>query len=335
MASGEEIVNIPAHLLIMLSILLISLNAFASENIKVLIVDEIYPRIPGKDEKIQKIGSLQGALFVMGTQYTGNIDVWKGDGGLYIINELPLEEYIKDVVAAEIPLDWDMEALKAQAVVSRTYALYQKRMNGNPFYHVASSVLHQVYRGKNPDVRIAYAVSATKDEILSFNGKPIEALYHSTCGGMTENPEDVFGKKYPYLKAVESVCDLSPYSKWERRIPLNEIEDALNISGIKDIAVKSRTSTNRVRQISIRTSSGVTAINATDLRKALGWSRLPSTNFSITGDNETLVFEGTGYGHGVGLCQWGALEMAREGKSYRDILSFFYPGTVIQLYENR
>lgn len=318
----------------MLSILLVSLNAFASENIKVLIVDEIYPAIPGKNETIQKIGSLQGELFVMGTQYTGNIDVWKGEGGLYIVNELPLEEYIKDVVAAEIPLDWDMEALKTQAVVSRTYALYQKRMNGNSLYHIASSVLHQAYKGKKPDVRIAYAVSATKDEILTFDGKPIEALYHSTCGGMTENPEDVFGREYPYLKAVESSCDLSPYSKWERKIPLDEIEKALNISGIKDISVKSRTSTNRVRQLSVKTSPLVTTINATDLRKALGWSRLPSTNFTISGDHETIVFEGTGYGHGVGLCQWSALKMAREGKGYREILSFFYPGTKIELYEN-
>ena len=102
-------------------------NAFASENIKVLIINEFYPKVPAKNEKIEKLGSMKGDLLVTGTQYTGNIEVWKGDGGLYIINELPLEDYIKDVVVAEVGPDWDMEALKAQAVISRTYALYQEK----------------------------------------------------------------------------------------------------------------------------------------------------------------------------------------------------------------
>jgi len=317
-----------------LTILIIAWNAYASESIKVLIVNEVYPKIPAKNEKIEKLGSMRGDLLVAGIRYTGNLDVWKGESGLYIINELPMEEYIKDVVAAEVGPDWDMDALKAQAVVSRTYAVYQKGMNGNSLYHIASSVLHQVYKGKSPDVRIAYAVSETRGEILTFNGIPIEAFYHSTCGGKTENPGDVFGKSYPYLKSVESSCDLSPYSVWERNIALEEIGKALNIQGIKDVSIKSFTPTKRVKQLNIKTSSGVTAVNTTDFRKALGWSRLPSTNFTMSRKEDSILFEGSGYGHGVGLCQWGTLEMAREGKNYREILSFFYPGTIIQLYES-
>ena len=318
----------------MLFILGIAWNAFAVENIKVLIVNEVYPRIPAKNEKAERVGSIRGDLLLMGTGYTGSIGIWKGDGGLYIINELPLEEYIKDVVAAEVGSDWDMEALKAQAVISRTYALYQKRINGDSFYHIASSVLHQAYKGKNPDARIAYAVSETSGQILIFDGSPIEALYHSTCGGRTENPEEVFGKSYPYLKSTESSCDLSPYSSWERKIQLEEIERALNIQNIKEIRVKSFTSTKRVKQLNIKNRSGITTINATDFRKALGWSRLPSTNFTLSHHGDLILFEGKGYGHGVGLCQWGALKMARDGKNYREILSFFYPGAVIQSYEN-
>jgi stage II sporulation protein D len=310
-------------------------SASTENTIKVLIVNEVYPNLPSKNERIEKLGSMQGELLVMGTRYAGNIDVWKGENGLYIINELPLEEYIRDVVAAEIVPDWDMEALKAQAVVSRTYALYQKTMNGNSLYHLASSVLHQVYKGKNPDMRIAYAVSATTDEVLTFDGKLIEAFYHSTCGGKTENPEEVFSKGHPYLRSVESSCDLSPYSVWERSIRLDEIAKAVAIAGIQDISIKTYTSTNRVRQLSIKTDSGDTTMNATDFRKALGWSRLPSTNFTFTRIDNAIIFQGSGYGHGVGLCQWGMLKMAREGKNYREILSFFYPGTAIQLYENR
>jgi stage II sporulation protein D len=308
-------------------------HCHATENIKVLIINEIFPKIPEKEENIQKLGSVKGDLLVMGTHYTGTIDVWKGDNSLYIINELPLEDYVKDVVAVEIRPDWEMEALKAQAVISRTYALFQKRKNGNSIYHIASSVIDQVYKGNTPDIRVSNAVEETKGEILTFNNSLIEAFYHSTCGGMTEDPEDVFGKSYPYLKSVESPCDLSPYSKWEKNIDIRDIEEALNLSDIQELSITSYTATQRVKQIEIRTNSGHTTINATDLRKALGWKSLPSTNFSISRVEDSIVFKGKGYGHGVGLCQWGALQMAREGKNYKEILAFYYPGTVIQLYE--
>jgi len=318
----------------LLTVFSIACDAFASENIRVLILNEVYTSIPSKNERMEKIGTLNGDMLVMGTGYGGTIDIWKGNGGRYLVNELPLEEYVKDVVAAEVSPDWDMEALKVQAVISRTYALYQKRMNGNSLYHLASSVLHQVYKGKNPDTRIAYAVSQTSGEVLTFNNVPIEAFYHSTCGGTTENAEEVFGKSYPYLKAVESSCDLSPYSSWERKITVEELESALKIQGIREVRIKSFTSTKRVKQLSIRTPAKTIAVNAADLRKALGWSRLPSTKFKISRHGESILFEGQGYGHGVGLCQWGALKMAQDGKNYREILSFFYPGAAIQSYEN-
>ncbi len=319
--------------LITLAVILMLSHAYAAENIKVLIINEIFPKIPEKDEKIQKLGSVRGDLLVMGTHYTGNIDVWKGDNSIYIINELPIEDYVKDVVAAEVRPDWEMEALKAQAVISRTYALYQKSMNGSSIYHIASSVIDQVYKGNNRDARVEYAVEETKGEILTFDNRPIEAFFHSTCGGKTENPEEVFGKSYPYLKSVESPCDLSPYSEWERNIQLTEIEKALNLPGINELSTKSYTSTGRVKEIEIITDSGHTTINSTDLRKLLGWKNLPSTNFRISRVGDSLIFKGKGYGHGVGLCQWGALQMARDGKNYKEILSFYYPGTVIQLYE--
>ena len=308
--------------------------ACAAETVKVLILNETYPKLPAKNEHLEKIGAMEGDLLVMGTKYTGNITVWKSEEGLYVVNEIPIEEYIKDVVAVEVSPDWDKEALKAQAVVTRTYAVYQKMTNGNGIYDIASSVIHQVYKGNNPDARVSAAVEETKNEVLTFDGKPIASFYHSTCGGKTENPEEVFGKSYPFLHSVETGCTLSPYALWERSIPAAEIEKALNIKEIKKIMTKSFTSTNRVKQLDIVHSSGITTVNATDLRKALGWSRLPSTNFAISGDGDPFVFEGKGYGHGVGLCQWSTLQMAREGSKYRDILSFFYPGTSIQYYEN-
>jgi stage II sporulation protein D len=318
---------------ITLALIFMFSHTCAAENIKVLILNEIFPKIPEKNERIQKLGSVRGDLLVMGMHYTGIIDVWKGDNGLYIINELPMEDYVMDVVAVEVRPDWEMEALKAQAVISRTYALYQKKKNGNSIYHIASSVIDQVYKGNNRNIRVTHAVEETKGEVLTFVNRPIEAFYHSTCGGKTEKPEEVFGKSYPYLKSVESPCDLSPYNEWERNIQLSEIEEALNVPGIKELSIKSHTSTERVKEVEITTNSGHTTISAVDLRKALGWKNLPSTNFRLSRVGDSFVFKGKGYGHGVGLCQWGALQMARDGKNYKEILSFFYPGTVIQLYE--
>jgi len=316
-------------------VLLLSAVTAESASIKVLILDDVFQAIPKKDETLERIGKLQGDLLVSGSHYVGDIEVWKGKEGMYLINELPVEDYIKSVVSAEIGTNWDMEALKAQAVISRTYALYQKNMNNNPNFDLTSSVLHQVYKGGNVDARIAYAVINTGGEVLTYNGKLIEALYHSTCGGQTEDVEEVFGKKYPYLKPVSTPCDLSPYSVWERKIPAAEIEKGLNLSGIKEISIKSLTATQRVKTLEISHRNGSLTVKATDLRKLLGWSRLPSTNFEIRRENDTYIFEGKGYGHGVGLCQWSALQMAREGKSYREILDFFYPGTVLRIHEDR
>jgi len=334
--SGKEIdVTIFYRTLSIVLFFCIALSEYVSaDTIRVLIVNEAYPSIPAKNERIVRLGSMKGDLLVMGAHYSGNINVWRGRNGLYIVNELPLEEYIKDVVAVEVNKDWDMEALKAQAVVSRTYALYQKTTNGNRLYHIASSVIDQLYKGNNHDIRIAYAVEATSGEVLTFNNSLIEAFYHSTCGGMTESPEEVFGISYPYLKPVESDCALSPYAVWERTIPRDEIEESLNVSAVESITIQSFTSSGRARELEILTNNGITILNATDFRKALGWKRIPSTSFRISRHNDSFVFEGKGYGHGVGLCQWCALKMSREGKNYKEILSHFYPGTTIRLYED-
>jgi stage II sporulation protein D len=322
--------------LIAIAIFLLSLTVAEAGTIKVLILDDIFQKVPDKDETLEKMGKLRGDLLVNGTHYVGNIDVLRGKNSLYLINELSFEEYIKNVVSAEVGTNWDMEALKVQAVISRTYAMYQKKQNSmNTNYDITSSVLHQVYKGSSFDTRISYAVMNTEGEVLTYNGNVIEAFYHSTSGGKTEDPAEVFGKSYPYLKPVESNCELSPYWIWERRIPVEEMEKALNIKGIRNIQIKSYTSTQRVKTVDIVHSEGLLNVESKDLRKMLGWSRLPSTNFTIGRDNENYVFDGKGYGHGVGLCQWSALEMSREGMDYKQILDYFYPGTKLEKYENR
>jgi stage II sporulation protein D len=324
-----------SKLVFLFLLLLLCPIAEAGTTIKVLILDDVFQSIPARDEKIERMGKLKGDLLVNSVHYPGNIEIWKGPAGLYLINELPLEEYIKNVVASEVGADWEMEALKTQAVISRTYALFQKLQNNNANYDITSSVLHQVYKGASENARISYAVMNTEGEVLTYNGRIIEAFYHSTSGGLTEAPEEVFGKGFPYLKPVAGSCETSPYWIWERRVPVEEIEKALGLSGISEVSIVDYTSTKRVKTLDIAHRNGKLAVKSNDLRKALGWNRLPSTNFTLSRDGSIMVFDGKGYGHGVGLCQWSSLEMARSGMGYREILSYFYPGTVITTHENR
>ncbi|RMG04277.1 MAG: SpoIID/LytB domain-containing protein [Nitrospirae bacterium] len=305
------------------------------KEIRVLILDERFPELPDGETEIRRIGNIQGELLVSGTKYRGHIEVWKGKRGLYLINELPLEDYVRSVVISEVAEDWEMEALKAQAVIARTYALKHLGKNNGSLYDLTSSTLHQLYRGDNFDTRVAYAVMKTEGEVLTYNGELIEAFYHSTCGGKTELPEEVFGKSYPYLKSVSSDCSNSPYWFWQRRIKKSEIERATGVTGLKEIEISEYTKTGRVRKVKLIHGGGTTDVLAKDLRRLLGWRKLPSTWFKIKRDKNSFIFDGHGYGHGVGLCQWGAQKMAEEGKNYREILSFYYPGTTIMLYENR
>lgn len=329
------VVVVCALLFSCLSCVLLPLAAYAAPSIRVLLVDIKEPKLPQKDEEVQKIGTSQGEVVLNGIKYTGKIEVWKGTGGMYIINEIPFEEYIKGVVAAEVGGKWDMEALKAQAVVARTYALYQKLNNNgaNHFYDLTSSVLHQAYRGSGVSEAIVKAVEETAGQVLTYEGKPIIAFYHSTSGGVTEDAAEVFGKSYPYLKPVETSCELSPFYVWEKRFAAADIEKAINATGLKDIIIVSYTESHRIKDLRFITEEGELTMLGKDFRKSLGWDKLPSTLItSLTKNGGQFVFEGKGYGHGVGMCQWSALEMAQSGKDYEQILCAFYPGTKLEEY---
>ncbi|MDP3298208.1 MAG: SpoIID/LytB domain-containing protein [Thermodesulfovibrionia bacterium] len=300
----------------------------AEDTIKVLIVESPYDIILAGNA--EKIGNLNGEIFLSGSSYKGLVDVRRDGNGLYFITELPFEKYIEGVVASEIGKDWNMEAMKAQAVISRTYAVYQKNLNTGKDYHITSSVMHQVYKGDNTNEAVSKAVKDTMGEILTYEKKPVETFYHSTCTDKTELPEEVWGKSYPYLKSVLCMDKNSPYEHWVRRFSVAEIEKALNIKGMEDISISSFTSTGRVKMLRVVTEGSELEVKAYDLRKLLGYKELPSTQFSVAITGSEVVFEGSGYGHGVGLSQWGALELANEGKNYKEILQYYYPGTVLQ-----
>lgn len=310
----------------------------AEDDIRVLMLDS--PDSPLPSDKTESLGKLNGKIFFKGESYSGSLDVRRDEKGLYIINDLPFEKYIEGVVASESGAGWETEALKAQAVISRTYALFHKDLNKEKEYDLTSSVLHQVFKENNINSQIIRAVEDTRGETLTYEGVPIEALYHSICIGKTELPEEVWGGSYPYLKSVDCNTKNTPYDNWKREFTFDEIGNAAGVSSVvKDITISSYTSTGRAKTLKITTDTAETSleIRANDLRKALGYKRLPSTDFSLTKGAEGLpdgqagvTFEGRGWGHGVGLCQWGAIEMAREGKDYKEILAHYYPGTNLE-----
>src|SRR5208283_2002901 len=225
------------------SVAVFPFNSFAQPSIRVLLSDGKDFVMPQKDEKVVQIGTARGEVILSGVKYSGDLQVWKGERGIYVINEIPLEDYVKGVVASEVGGNWDNEALKAQAVASMTYAIYQL-LNAAPskmHYHLSSSVLHQAYKPGNIPLSIVKAVEETEGQVLMYKGSPIVAYYHSTSVGMTEDPVEVFGHEFPYLKSVETSCKLSPYYVWVKRIPAATIEKALDVSGLKEIVIESST----------------------------------------------------------------------------------------------
>jgi len=288
--------------------------------------------LPVPSEKTENIRNLTGKIFINGKTYNGNFEIKKDENGLHVINSIPFEEYVEGVVFSETGKDWELEALKAQAVISRTYAVFHKLVNGEKEFHLTSSVLHQLYKEENRNPLITLAVNKTGGEILTYKGSPIESLYHSICYGKTELPEEIWGESYPYLSSVECNSKETPYENWQRRFTLKEIEDEIDVKEIKDITISAYTATGRVKALSITAGDDetVTVFKATEFRKRMGYKTFPSTDFKIIKNSKGLVFQGRGWGHGVGLSQWGALEMAREGKDYREILAHYYPGSVIE-----
>jgi len=350
-----------AHILIMtLSILILSLSngVEARQDIRVLILNEA-PRVTiesdwgfeipqgldsnkiiieenGIDHNPFRVIPRGDYLILNGKRYRGGLEIRKGDKGLYVINELDLEDYLKGVVPQEIDHRWDLEALMAQAIVARTYALYYMKENQGKEYHLDSSIMNQVYNGMDGErFRTTYAVMETEGIVLTYEGKVIEAFYHKSCGGHTEDSRDVWAKDAPYLRGVE--C-LEKGEVWERTIRLREIEEALKRDGnpvgkVLRVEIASTSNTGRVTYLRISVKNGASNgslfIKGNDFRRLLGYTRVPSANFRIEDNGEEIKLYGKGAGHGVGFCQIGAKEMAGQGKDFREILRHYYTGIEI------
>ncbi|MFQ5456522.1 MAG: SpoIID/LytB domain-containing protein, partial [Nitrospirota bacterium] len=276
-----------------------------------------------------------GKLTIKDKKYGGIFDIIKTGRRLLIINRIEIEEYLKGVVPMEMPSSWNMEALKAQSVIARTYALYQKKANKERRFDLVSTTGDQVYGGKNGEtVRTNKAVSDTKGLILTYNGGIILSVYHSTSAGPTEDAEEIWSKNLPYLKGVSCPFDKeSPFYSWDKIIRIEDVEDRLKriypMGTIASITPYLRSKMGRIMGIRIIHSKGELFLKGGEFRRIVGNTFLPSTKFEIVEMNDDIHLSGHGAGHGLGLCQWGAKGMADLGYRFNEILKHYYPGTKI------
>ena len=281
-----------------------------------------------------------GKIAVNRQVYDGIIRVKKKPEGLLVINEVDLERYLQGVVPAEMPPDWELEALKVQAVISRTYALYQRENRKGKEYDLINSVLGQVYQGESVEnSRTSLAIAQTRGQVLTYQGALALTFFHSTSAGPTEDASERWNIALPYLKGVSCPLDRdSPYHEWKRTISLDDLEAALGKMGYPVGAIATLTPlrwsrAGRLLTVRVLYAGGELILKADDLRKALGYKILPSTHFTIDSLGREVKISGMGYGHGVGLCQWGAKVMAESGLNFDEILLYYYPGVTLQSYE--
>lgn len=309
----------------------------------------------------------EGAFVTVdGKSYRGEVWLFADGEGVTAVNRLALENYLRGVVPLEIGNRSESEraAVEAQAVAARSYAYTHLAPGNTRLYDMVATVMDQVYGGVRAETPIGdAAVAATVGLVLTYHGVVVNAPYHSTCGGTTSRASEVWPRSgdEPYLVPVSDripgtdryYCDISPRFRWTRTFSEHALRTVLdrylrNYASVprggpgrpRSVKVASRTATGRVRDLVITTDRGRFTLRENDIRFVLrsgSGEILNSTYFSVEekrdggtrGTLQSLVVSGSGYGHGIGMCQWGAIGRARAGQDFRRILGTYYPGTVV------
>ncbi|TVS02078.1 MAG: SpoIID/LytB domain-containing protein [Cyanobium sp. PLM2.Bin73] len=327
-----------------------------------------------------------GVFQLQQRRYPGRLRLLASGGKLQAINHVPLETYLPSVVGSEMPASWPQQALRAQAVAARTYALRQLRPAAA--YDLKATVSSQVYKGLEAETASTReAVASTRGQVLMFGSNLANTVFHSSSGGLTENSGDIWQQQLPYLVSVPDFDHDSPVHQWQELLPADRLRQAFTeTGGVYRIDVLSTTATGRVRQARVVGPSGALVVTGPQLRSRLGLRSTqvrfqvidaqpalaqspplppapmgipivpsegatprmpipvvrsagaaagPAANSLAGGParpvpQPALLAVGRGFGHGVGMSQWGALAMARRGESHERILSHYYRGTVLR-----
>jgi stage II sporulation protein D len=277
--------------------------------------------------------------------YRGQIDINRTAGGLTAVNRVDLEYYLKGVLPREVNRFWPIAMIEAQAIVSRSFAVYEALRRKNKDYDLTDDTFSQVYGGRSSERwRTTRAVEATKGKVLEYKGKVLPAYFHSCCGGRTQNVSrawgtspalvDARGRSGPLKGAKCSWCRWTPYFRWQARVEKQDILKGLKDEGyylnrIDAITEGPRDVSGRLKYVRIRSRNKWIEVATEDFRSAIGRRILRSANFKIRKRRRYYIFNGYGWGHGVGMCQWGAFGLSLKKWSAERILARYYPGAKI------
>lgn len=290
--------------------------------------------------------SNQGQVYIGDRWYRGRIQLVNSSKGLVAINYVNIEDYLVSVLGKEMYPSWPQEALKAQAVAARSFALARRQTQlrkPTSLFDVGDTVTSQVYGGVASEFPSTQeAVEATRGQVLTYDGKIIEAVFHSASGGYTENSESVWGGIKPYLRAVPDFDQESPNFQWTVTLTAAQIKQRLpGVGNIIALRPLQTTPQGRIMTMQVIGDSGSRTIKGSQLRSALG---LKSTLFTITPQlglvanaapsklptmPQSFLISGRGFGHGLGMSQWGAYGMAKQGYTYNQILQHYYQGATL------
>ncbi len=264
-----------------------------------------------------------GYLWLGDRWYRGAVQVIPDERGLVAIERVDLEHYLYSVLGAEMSKDFPIEALKAQAVAARTYALYRSQAATKKLFDLDNTQDSQVYRGIASEASTTQAaVNATVGQIMTYRGKPILAVFHAASGGHTENVEDIWSDSIPYLRGVPDYDLGTPGYEWTKSVSRAEASDSLKVGNVISILADRSTRYGSVVSLKVVGDEEKT-FTGSQLRTAL---KLRSLRFTIGSTPDGFVFNGRGYGHALGMSQWGAYNMAQQGMTYRTILAHYYSG---------
>ena len=263
-----------------------------------------------------------GYVWIGDRWYRGKTRLIRQGNNLTAINHVDLEHYLYSVVGAEAISTWPIEALKAQAVAARSYALYKRNTQANNIYDLDTTISTQVYKGLNSEYTTTHAaVNSTLGQIMTYEDRVILAAFHSSSGGHTENVEDIWTSPLPYLRAVVDYDHQAPVFEWNHVFPVSKIKTLVaGVGNIQAIVPEQMTPRGRVVTMRVTGDRGTAMVSGKQLRKTLD---LRSTLFRVHTDGNNLQIRGRGFGHGLGLSQWGAYYLAKQGVNYHQILAHY------------
>jgi len=280
-----------------------------------------------------RIAAQSGLLEWKRNRFRGALElVSPGAGRMDIINLIGIEDYLCGIVNAEIFSDWPMEAVKAQVVAARTYA-FRKKIGSDKPYDLVATTGDQVYGGASAeDARAVRAVRETRGWVITHRGEPIVAYYHSCCGGHTDSAANIKGVDLPYLKGVACPwCKNSPSFSWDFHVSARRLAQLLSgtrrrITEVDSILTIKKTPSGRIVDLEVTSPENTLFLSGEDLRRIVGYRNLRSARFEVARKGQIFLFRGTGYGHGIGACQWGMKGLAEKGHTWRQILRYYYQG---------